>query len=242
MDTMAQYMISNQDKMIQVPYAEYVILMKKMEEAQRILQVKAKVLADLQCYLAKRSDRPRAAAAAPQTAEEEGARASVPAAEPSRPTIALEIAPEAPAGRLSVEVSKPAPKTSVVIPPVKKEIEAHFNAHDDSGRLLNVFKQYYTCLNELCGGTVRVTMKDGICSLWNYDEWEEFAFIDIYENELRFAVDPRYTDALSVLDFCEVPRLLATRRKLICIQVEDLSKTMLGVLSKAFEEVGLALG
>ena len=82
-------------------------------------------------------------------------------------------------------------------------------------------------------------MKDGFCSLWNYDEWEEFAFVDIYEGNLRFAVDPRYTNALSALSICQVPRLLSSRRNLVCAQVGDLNTTMLNVLVKAFEEVGI---
>jgi len=77
-----------------------------------------------------------------------------------------------------------------------------------------------------------------VCSLLNYDEWEEFAFVDIYENDLRFAVDPRYTNDLSALNFCEVSRLLASRRSLVSIQVGDLNKTMLGTLVKAFNEIG----
>ena len=89
---------------------------------------------------------------------------------------------------------------------------------------------------------VRVTMKDGFCSLWNYDEWEEFAYVDIFEGQLRIAVDPRYTDALSSLNLCEVPRLLSSRHNLICVQVDDLNNTVLQVLVKAFEEVGLTAG
>ena len=84
--------------------------------------------------------------------------------------------------------------------------------------------------------------KDGFCSLWNYDEWEEFAFIDIHEGQLRIAVDPRYTDSMSSLNLCEVPRLLSSRHNLICVQVDGLNNTMLQVLVKAFEEVGLTAG
>ena len=87
---------------------------------------------------------------------------------------------------------------------------------------------------------MRVTLKDGICSLWNYDEWEEFAFVDIFEGNLRFAVDPRYTEALSALRICEVPQLLSRRRKVVCVQVDDLNTTLLAILVKAFDEVGLA--
>jgi hypothetical protein len=241
MDAMTQYLISNNSKMIQIPYAEYAILRKKMEEAQRVLKVKADVLADLKRYQADRLVRAEDVDFQPEQKPDEAKRSFEGEVTVGR-KVAAETFSEEPVGPISGRKAETAPKASVEIPPIKKEIEAHFNTRDESGRLLNVFKQYYTFLNELCGGTVRVTMKDGICSLWNYDEWEEFAFIDIYENDLRFAVDPRYADALSTLNLCEVPRLLASRKKLISVQVEDLNKTMLGVLSKAFEEVGLTLG
>ncbi|MEA2068642.1 MAG: hypothetical protein U9P12_05525, partial [Verrucomicrobiota bacterium] len=65
-------------------------------------------------------------------------------------------------------------------------------------------------------------------------------FVDIFEGYLRVALDPRYTDELKSLKFCEVPRLLSSRRSLVCVQVDDLSNTMLDVLVKAFKEVGLA--
>jgi hypothetical protein len=125
------------------------------------------------------------------------------------------------------------------VPPIKTDIAEHFNRLDESGRLFSLFKQYYTCLNEVCGGTVRVTMKDGFCSLWNYDAWEEFAFVDIFEGELRIALDPRYTDALKSLQLCEVPRLLASRRNVICVQINDLNNTVLDILAKAFSGAGV---
>jgi len=125
------------------------------------------------------------------------------------------------------------------LPPIKNEIAEHFNKFDESGRLFSVFKQYYTCLNEACGGTVRVTMKDGFCSLWNYDEWEEFAFVDIFEGLLRITINPRYTDALKSLNLCEAPRLISSRRNVICVQVDDLNNTALDVLARAFSEVGM---
>ncbi len=125
------------------------------------------------------------------------------------------------------------------VPPIKQGIIDHFNKLDESGRLFNVFKQYYTYLNEMCGGTVRVTMKDGFCSFWNYDEWEEFAFVDIFEGQLRVAVDPSYTDALKSLSLCEVPRLISNRRNVICVQIGDLNNVVLDVLAKAFSEVGM---
>ena len=84
-----------------------------------------------------------------------------------------------------------------------------------------------------------MTMKDGFCSLWNYDEWEEFAFVDIFEGLLRIAIDPRYTDALKSLNLCEAPRLISSRRNVICVQVDDLNNTALDVLARAFSEVGM---
>lgn len=152
----------------------------------------------------------------------------------SEPEADAEASEQAPVANTRGEV--------VEVPPIKNEIAEHFNQHDDSGRLFNIFKQYYTCLNELCGGTVRVTMKDGFCSLWNYDEWEEFAFVDIFEGQLRIALDPRYTDELKSLSLCEVPRLLSSRRNVICVKVEDLNNTVLDVMAKAFFEVGAQVG
>jgi len=125
------------------------------------------------------------------------------------------------------------------VPPIKEEIARHFNTLDESGRLFNVFTQYYTCLNDACGGTVRVTMKEGFCSLWNYDEWEEFAFVDIFEGLLRITIDPRYTDALKSLSLCEAPHLISNRRNVICVQIGDLNNVVLDVLAKAFVGVGM---
>ena len=85
---------------------------------------------------------------------------------------------------------------------------------------------------------MRVTMKDGICSLWNYDEWEEFAFVDIFNQKLRLAVSPKYAEMLKPMKSCEVPRLLARRRKLVGVEVEDLNELILDVLAKAFSEAG----
>ncbi len=250
MDTMDKYLISKDNGKLQLPYDEYLALMNKMEEAHQIKKVKADVLEQLQAYLG-------GASTAQENTDRETAVHEPAAENPQTPTeeskgekVSVEFSAEEPQGQdHPSENSDPSnraaaarKKTAAEIPPVKKEIEAHFNGQDGSGRLLNVFKQYYTCLNESCGGIVRVTMKDGVCSLWNYDEWEEFAFIDIHEGDLRISVDPRYTDTLTSLNVCEVPRLLASRRKLTAVQVGDLNKTMLSVLTKAFDEVGLAAG
>jgi len=158
--------------------------------------------------------------------------------------VSIEFAPEEPAAvaEQTPAVQARASFNADNLPPIKDDIAEHFNKMDDSGRIYNVFTQYYTCLNKGCGGTVRVTMKDGFCSFWNYDAWEEFAFVDVFENELRIAVDPRYTDALKALQLCEVPRLLSSRRNLICVKVDDLNQNILDVLVKAFDEVGTTAG
>lgn len=236
MSAETQYLISKDNGKLQLPYAEYETLMEKLEESKRVMQVKAAVLADLQRFM--EGKRLPQKDSAEQTTPEK-APAPTDSTPPERTEkVSLEFSAD---GKKSPSPAPaPARSADVEIPPVKKEVAAHFNTQDDSGRLFNVFKQYYTCLNDSCGGTVRVTMKDGVCSLWNYDEWEEFAFVDIFDGNLRFAVDPRYTDELSSLNFCEVPRLLSSRRNLVCIQLGDLNKTMLKVLTKAFNEVGLA--
>jgi hypothetical protein len=244
MDKAAQYLISKDNGNLQIPYGEYIILMEKAEEAKRIRKVKDEVLAQLDAFLdgssvavadANTNDKKESIASdAVQAADAEEMK------EPAAP-VKAETAPAAqPVAAEKTAVAKARVQSSdIEVPPIKKEIEKHFNKVDESGRLLNVFRQYYTCLNDACGSTVRVTMKDGFCSLWNYDEWEEFAFVDIFEGNLRFAVDPRYTDALSSLSICAVPRLLSSRRNLVCVQVGDLNTTMLNVLVKAFEEVGM---
>lgn len=248
MDSMDKYLISKNNGTLQLPYEAYVSLLEKRDEARRVMQVKSEVLADLQHYLENGTVRSDSEGENPVSTSEAAVEAPDPEADEEMPEkVSIEFSAE---DELMDDAEGESPEKSASnraapqqgTPPIKKEIAEHFNRHDESGRIFNVFKQYYTCLNEACGGTVRVTMKDGVCSLLNYDEWEEFGFVDIFEGNLRFAVDPRYTDALSSLDFCEVPRLLSSRRNLICIQVEDLNKTMLSVLARAFEEVGLAAG
>ena len=233
-------------KTLQITYAQYMMLKEKAEEARRIQLVKDAVLADLQAYLATGAT---ASSAAPAASQPKSQKKPAPPVEKEVPPAQVEEKP-APAPKKAAPVAeKPAPapkkaapvaeqKEKLQIPPIKKEISKHFNKFDESGRLFNVFKQYYTFLNETCGGMMRVTMKDGICSLWNYDEWEEFAFVDIFENHLRIAIDSVYTDEVKSLDLCEVPRLLASRRNLICIQVDDLNNLALDVLTKAFREAG----
>ena len=244
MDKASQYLISRDNGKLQITYEEYIVLMEKAEEAERIRRSIDEVLVDLEDFLGRSS----IVVAGEQIIDkkERVAVEAVDAEEVKDPaeTIKVEMTPEAPSGAAGKPAGAKARDTSanVEVPPIKKGIEEHFNKLDASGRLLNVFRQYYTCLNDTCGSTVRVTIKDGFCSLWNYDEWEEFAFVDIFEGNLRFAVDPRYTDALSALSICEVPRLLSSRRNLVCVQLGDLNSTMLNILVKAFEEVGLAKG
>lgn len=244
MDKAVQYLISKDNGKLQIPYEEYIVLMEKEKEAKQIRKSMDEVLATLEDYLRGNSQK----GAGEQIKDQEESSSSD-VVEPveaedvnhTAETIQPAVTPEANPGA----AEKPAAakvrdnSANIEVPPIKKEIEEHFNKLDESGRLLNVFRQYYTCLNDTCGSTVRVTMKDGFCSLWNYDEWEEFAFVDIFEGNLRFAVDPRYIDALSSLDMCEVARLLSSRRNLVCVQLGDLNSTMLGILAKAFEEVGL---
>lgn len=246
MKMVAQYLISKDTGKLQLPYAEYISLMEKAKEARRIQQVKDDVLADLQRYLeGKLSEKASYRKAVTKPVRDTSPSSAIHENEINPKKVSVEFSAEESNNRSSDNPQETGassrPKPPAEIPPIKKEIAAHFNTHDESGRLFNVFKQYYTCLNESCGGTVRVTMKDGVCSLWNYDEWEEFAFVDIFEGDLRFAVDPRYTSDLSALDFCEVSRLLASRRNLVSIQVDDLNKTMLNALTKAFNEVGHAV-
>lgn len=235
-------MVSKDSGMLQIPYKDYMALMQKVQEGLRLRQARDKVLADLGGFV---SGGGQVDAIARKVSEAIGVPKGKPAVK--KPAAEKKASVGSDAGTVKTPAAKAAEPVAagraaasgVEVPPIKKDISVHFNKLDESGRLFSVFKQYYTCLNDTCGGTVRVTMKDGFCSLWNYDEWEEFAFIDIFEGSLRIAVDPRYTDALQSMNFCEVPRLLSSRRSLVCVQVDDLSNTMLGVLVKAFQEVGL---
>ncbi len=224
------YLISKSNGKLQMPYGEYLQLMEKVEERQRLEALRDSVVSKLLRVL------DGSAGTEVPVATAQPARKETPKASPAKPAAAPAPEPRS--------ESKPAAERTKAegfdVPPIKKDIAQHFNKLDESGRLFNVFKQYYTCLNDSCGGTVRVTMKDGVCSLWNYDEWEEFAFVDLSEGHLRISLDPRYTECLKSLDFCEVPRVLSSRRSLVSVQVDDLNNTMLGVLAKAFAEVGMA--
>lgn len=248
MSKVQKCLISKDNNKLQIPYADYQALIEKAEEAQRMRQVKNQVLSDLRKFIASGPAAKAEQVAPPKKAAAPGEEK----AEAAEEKVAVEFPAEKPAARPEQPASEPQEKASkkqkpatrkiaegIDIPPIKEGIALHFNKLDESGRLFSVFKQYYTCLNDTCGGTVRVTMKDGFCSLWNYDAWEEFAFVDIFEGHLRIAVDPRYTDAMKALNLCEVPRLLSSRRNLVCVQVDDLNNTMLDILVKAFEEVGL---
>lgn len=262
------YLYAKDVEKLQIPYSEYASLMEEMENASKLSQIRESVAADLLVFL--NGDASRAPEAIPEepaepeipadretsTEQEMSPEQETPVeselpAEPITQESDLPqpeereavTAPEHEESSESPESPPAHPRTEMgEVPPIKQEISEHFNRRDESGRLFNIFKQYYTCLNESCGGTVRVTMKDGFCSLWNYDEWEEFAWIDIYEDMLRIAIDPRYTDALKALCLCEAPRLISTRRNVICVQVGDLNNTVLEVLAKAFSEVGMQIG
>ncbi len=263
MKTANKCLIAKESGILQMPYEDYVAIVAKAKEGLRIREVKNEVLASLQGFLGgkiavaevsakidnARTDIKKEPAAAEKGAVEVKAEAKAeakpePKAE-ARPEPKVEAQPEPKAEAKPADKAKAsAPRTAsngMEIPPIKKDISDHFHKCDESGRLFSVFKQYYACLNDACGGTVRVTMKDGFCSLWNYDEWEEFAFVDIFEGQLRVAVNPRYTESLESLNLCEVPRLLSSRHNLICVQVDDLNKTLLEVMVKAFEEVGLTV-
>jgi hypothetical protein len=230
---------SKQSQKLQISYDEYLALTEKVEEATRLQQLRNTVLADLQRVLVPDFTDP-VAKTAPAVVPVDAPKVP-PATEKKTEKVSVEFSAEAPKTKTPEQTGEPQAQKKVQpleIPPIKKDITEHFNKADASGRLLNVFTQYYTFLNESCGGTVRVTIKDGFCSLWNYDEWEEFAFIDVFEGLLRIAVDPRYTDQLKSLNFCEVPRLLSNRRELVCLQIDDLNNLVLDVLTQAFSEVG----
>jgi len=243
------YLYTENAQALQMPYADYETLVKQASEGVRLRELRKKVIADLSAVgggkapLLKEqapakavkpvvSAQPKPVAKPPEP-KPEPIQESVPVAAKPTPAAPKEKPTPAPA------VKRAAPASASVgnVPPIKKDIAAHFNKVDASGRLFNVFKQYYTCLNDACGGTVRVTIKDGICSIWNYDEWEEFAYVDIFDSRLRIGVNPHYTEQLKSLDLCEVPRLLARRHNLICVQADDLNQIILDVLITAFNEV-----
>jgi hypothetical protein len=257
MENRNNHLYSENSEVMQLSYDEYIALQEKMDEAARVGEVKESVLAQLQRMLIGDLSVDESLPYAPEIEE-----AMEPEPEPDTPqhvevseahtshhkeaTDAVdETAVDETAVEAAADVREPAATARpdvLEVPPIKGEIADHFNRHDESGRLFSIFKQYYTCLNESCGGTVRVTMKDGFCSLWNYDEWEEFAYVDIHEGQLRIAVNPRYTDELKPLSLCEAPRLISSRHNVICVQVGDLNTTVLDVLTRAFSEVGMQIG
>lgn len=230
------YLYTESAETLQISYTEYEDLVEKAKESQRCRAIKEQVLADLagvlgNCSVARPKEVPLQKPKPAKTIVKPAVKEPEPKVE-MKVDETVEEAPAAPAATMAKQ-----PKVDV--PPIKKDIAEHFNRVDGSSRLFNVFKQYYTCINESCGGTVRVTIKDGICSFWNYDQWEEFAFVDIFDERLRIGVAPCYTEQLKSLDLCEVPRLLASRRSLVCVQVDNLNQTMLDILITAFSEVGM---
>jgi hypothetical protein len=265
-----KYLYSKEAQQLQLPYEEYKSLVEKAREGQKLLKLKETVLSNLQAVMGgssavaiddvekKIADRitppKKPVEPTPVEVEEVVIKEAEPAIaqdddaeETATKKVAIEFSPDdtANAKDPSESIDPVAMRPSVSaedLPPIKEDIARLFNSMDDSGRLFNVFTQYYIFLNDLCGSTVRVTMKDGVCSFWNYDAWEEFAFVDIFEDNLRIAVDPSHTDKLKALQICEVPRLLSMRRNLTCVKVDDLNKTVLDVLAKAFSEVEAAAG
>lgn len=240
------YLFTENTETLQIPYKEYVALVEKTNEAHRCREIHEQVLSDLAAVPGiSKTARPAEPQATPPPKENnpvEEVAAQKPAAAPvessvnePEPRVEKEDPPE-----VAEPVEKLTKQPVENVPPIKADIAGHFNQVDASGRLFNIFKQYYTCMNDACGGTVRVTIKDGICSIWNYDEWEEFAFVDVFDGRLRIGVNPRYTERLKSLDLCEVPRLLANRHNLICVQVNDLNQLVLDILVTAFNEVGVA--
>jgi hypothetical protein len=237
--------------MLQIPYQDYLKLVEKVEQGRRIKQVKDVVLENLSRFLDGKHIEPveGSGSVTGQQKPTELPKVELEVTEQQETSVEVEIEEVeiAPAEDIVLpEVKEEEP--SVVprkivnvddVPPLKESIANHFNKLDESGRLFSVFKQYYTCLNDTCGGTVRVTFKDGFCSFWNYDAWEEFAYVDIHEEQLRIGLAERYTEDLKTLNLCEVPRLLASRYNLVCVQVDDLNKRILEVMTKAFSEAGV---
>jgi hypothetical protein len=237
-----QILVSKDKGKLQLPYADYSALMEKVQEGERIRAATNEALSFLGGFHGGKvaAEAPTGKKADPQPVVEKPAAKAEAPQNPPPPQQQAAPAPKADAKAESAASAKARKLAEGIdIPPIKKDIANHFNQLDESGRLFSVFKQYYTCLNDKCGGTVRVTMKDGFCSLWNYDQWEEFAFVDIYQGHLRIALDPRYTNRVKSLSLCEVPRLLSSRRNLVCVKIDDLNNIMLDVLEKAFKEVGL---
>ena len=238
------HLYTDNTKTLQIPYKEYVDLTERAKEGQRCMEIKEKVLADLSSILGE--SRPNNInEPSPLTSEVEKSSQPQPPSKPSAEKEIVEELTNEPETQVvqdatpepTAPVQRDSKQTQGEAPPIKKDVAEYFNKVDGSGRLFNIFKQYYTCMNDSCDGPVRVTIKDGICSIWNYDEWEEFAFVDIFEGRLRIGVQSRYLTWLESLDLCEVPRLLTSRYNLICVQVDDLNQTVLDTLVTAFGEL-----
>jgi hypothetical protein len=234
------YIYTKDTKVLQISYAKYIELNRAYEAALEMQKRAKAVLDGLQQFLKKGPD-------AASVDIEKALDLEAPVAAPNEPAKKkTKPEPEAPAATAEPEPApepekakeKPKPKGNVKIAPIKKDIVQHFAKMDPDGELFNIFKDYYTFVNESCRGMMRVTMKDGICSLWNYDEWEEFAFIDIFDGKLRLAISPKYEEMLQPLESCEVPRLLARKRKLIGVLVEDFNELVVEVLQQAFNDAG----
>ena len=244
------YIYSKDTEVLQISYAQYTQLVRQDEEARNLKQVGILTFSKLRDLLAslerenkeeKQATPAAKTKATPQPAspqEKHEPTPPPPPAEESAPAHEEQPVPSPEEQPAPVEQKQKKATPKAKIPPIKKEIALHFSKKDGSGRLFDVFKEYYASLNEVCGGMMRVTMKDGICSLWNYDEWEEFAFVDLFDNHLRVAISPKYANALKSFKQCDVPRLLARRRKLIGVLVDGMDEGLLGVLELAFNEAG----
>jgi hypothetical protein len=237
MEDKVKYLYTQDSSVMQLSYTEYLSLQEKMKEATKIQELKEKILVRLQRMLNGNT------AADPEALSEAECMPVRIESETETPNSDMSAADRPEATVAPVKKTAEGARADISnVPPIKSEISDHFNRYDESGRLFNIFKQYYTCLNEACGGTVRVTMKDGICSLWNYDEWEEFAYVDIHEEMLRIAFNPRCTNSKKSLNLCESSRLVANRRNVISVQVGDLNQTVLEILTQAFSEVSMQVG
>ncbi len=237
------HLYTDNTKTLQISFKEYTELVEKAKEGQHCMAIKEQVLNDLAGVFGE-----SLASCSKESLSPEPEIEKMSSPPPATEKVSVEYSANDPEPKAEQE-ENPAPVVTVQkktkspegeAPPIKKDIAEHFNKVDGSGRLFNIFKQYYTCMNDSCTGPVRVTIKDGICSIWNYDEWEEFAFVDILDGSLRIGVNARYTEQLESLALCEVSRLLASRHSLVCVQADDLNQTVLNTLVTAFSEVGVA--
>ena len=251
METTA-HLFERDSERLQITYDEYVKILEQTQKVRKIKLIGTDVMLELQHVASALTENlnampPRIEFDAPAQNEQ----SKPPPDEPAEP--AQESAPEPTEEPSRKPAEEPPPRTEEPkrsppppahskakgkkkgkVPPIKKNVAQHFNRMDPSGNLYPLFVRYYNRLNEMCPGTVTVTMKDGICSFWNYDEWEEFAFVDVVEGGLRIALDPRYAEALGSHPQYEAPRLLANRRKLVSIIVTGLDDIALSALTRAF--------